>query len=180
MEGDVRPFRADWRTLTLGPEVIAMLTYDVQLVELEPQHAAVVRGHVKVEELPAFLGGAFGEVIAALSAQGLAPAGPPFGRYRPTDHGFDAEVGFPATGPVTPRGRVVDVALPGGTAAQVLHRGDYAAIAPAYGAIEQWLRDHGYVHTDAPWESYLDGPEVAEPRTWVVVPCRARDRRGPG
>jgi hypothetical protein len=24
----------------------------------------------------------------------------------------------------------------------------------------------------APWESYLDGPEVAEPRTEVVVPCR--------
>ena len=24
----------------------------------------------------------------------------------------------------------------------------------------------------APWESYIDGPEVAEPRTLVYLPCK--------
>ena len=149
-----------------------MLTYDVELVELQQQPAAVVRGNVAVGDIPGFLGGAFGEVIQALTGQGLAPAGPPFGCFVPAGDGFDVEAGFPATGAVRPSGRVVASELPGGTAARVLHRGGYAEVASAYDAVKEWVAAHGYVAVAPPWESYLDGPEVAEPRTVVCLPCR--------
>ncbi len=150
-----------------------MLTYHVELVDLEPQSAAVVRAHVGRSELPAFLGSAFGEVLQALSEQHLSPAGPPFGRFTPTGDGFDVEAGFPSTAPVAPAGRVVPGDLPGGPAARVLHRGDYASVAAAYEAAAEWISAHGYATAGQPWESYLDGPEVPEPRTVVHLPCRA-------
>lgn len=149
-----------------------MTTSEVELVQLQPQPVAIVRAHVTVADIPMFIGGAFGEVIQTLSGQGLAPAGPPFGRYVPVGDGFDVEAGFPATGLLTPAGRVVAGELPGGPAARVLHTGDYGGVAAAYDATSEWVAAHGYVATGAPWESYLDGPEVAEPRTVVCLPCR--------
>jgi effector-binding domain-containing protein len=160
------------RRCTLDVEVIHVLTNEIELVELAPQPTAVVRGEVPAAGLPAFLGAAFGEVMQALSAQGLGPVGPPIGRYVPTAQGFIVEAGFPTTAAVTPVGRVVPIELPGGPAARLLHRGDYSTIAPAYDAVRAWLEAEGYVPAGEPWEAYLDGPDVAEPRTFVYQPCR--------
>lgn len=149
-----------------------MVAYEIELVDLAPQHVAIVCGHVTPPELPEFLGAAFDEVRQALGRQGLAPAGPPFGRYRPTRDGFDVEAGFPATGPVKPSGRVTSCTLPGGPAARALHRGAYTSVGAAYAAVADWLGGHGFRPAGEPWESYLDDPEVAEPRTLVHQPCR--------
>ena len=151
------------------------MTYEVELVELQAQPVAVVRGHVLEEDVPAFLGGTFADVLERLADQGLAPVGPPFGRYVPAGDGFDVEAGFPATGAVTPAGRVEAGELSGGPAARVLHRGDYRGVAAAYQAVVGWAAAHGYRATAPPWESYLDGPEVAEPRTVVYLPCVRAD-----
>ncbi|HET7310710.1 MAG TPA: GyrI-like domain-containing protein [Mycobacteriales bacterium] len=148
-----------------------MMTYEVELVELQAQPVAVVRGHVTQGEIPAFLGGTFGEVLEALADQGLAAVGPPFGRYVPAADGFDVEAGFPTNRPVRPFGRVEACELPGGRAARVLHRGDYGGVAAAYNAAVEWVAAHGYVAAEPPWECYLDGPEVPEPRTVVYLPC---------
>ena len=149
-----------------------MLTYEIEAVDLKPQQTAVVCGHVRVEEIPAFLGTAFGEVMQTLSAQGVAVTGPPFSRYIPKGDGFDVEAGFPTMGKVRARGRVAAGELPGGPATRVLHKGDYGAVAAAYDAAHEWASAHGLVATGPPWESYLDGPEVPEPRTVVCLPCR--------
>lgn len=155
------------------------MAYEVEAAELQPQQTAVVRGHVEVDEIPGFLAGVFGEVIQTLSAQGLAASGPPFSRYGPTGDGFDVEAGFPSSGPVRPQGRVVAGELPGGSVARVQHTGDYAGVALAYDAAMQWVAAQGLTPAGPPWESYLDGPEVAQPRTVVCVPCHAaRARQG--
>ena len=150
------------------------MEYQIEHVELSEQAAAVVRGHVAHDQIGDFLGGVFGEVMGVISTQGLAPAGPPFGRYMPTADGFDIEAGFPTTGPVTPTGRVEASALPGGHTLQILHQGPYDAVAAAYQAAESWLGENGWKSTSAPWEAYLDGPEVAQPRTLVSFPCEPR------
>lgn len=151
-----------------------MLAYGVEIIELEAQPAAVVCAHVDVSELPAFLGSAFGDVLRVLSEQTRHPAGPPFARFRPASDGFDVEAGFPTDQPAHPAGRVAADELPGGPVARVLHTGDYQAVGAAYDAAYAWLTAHGYAPTGQPWESYLDGPEVPEPRTIVNVPCRER------
>ena len=148
------------------------MEYHVDRIESEAQPTAVVRGTVAEDAIAEFFGGVFGEVIGVISAQGLVPAGPPFGCYVPTPNGFEIEAGFPASAPVDPAGRVAASELPGGPALLVLHRGPYAAVVGAYAAAEDWLADNDWESTGPPWEVYLDGPEVTEPRTLVHVPVR--------
>lgn len=148
------------------------MRYETQFVDLQAQHVAVVRGRVGPDEMPDFLGGAFEEIIRVLDEQGLHPTGAPFGRYRMTEEGgFDAEAGFPCSDVVKPQGRVEASELPGGRVARTMHVGPYGDVGAAYEAAVEWLTEEGYVTVGPPWESYLDGPEVADPRTEVFVPC---------
>jgi effector-binding domain-containing protein len=147
--------------------------YQIELVNLSDQPAAVIRDHVALDGIGEFLGAAFGDVMGLVSRQGLQVAGAPFGRYRPAaDGGFDVEAGFPVTGAVTAEGRVESASLPGGRAARTVHVGDYGGVGAAYEAVTAWLAGSGLVPAGDPWECYLDGPEVANPRTEVFFPCR--------
>jgi effector-binding domain-containing protein len=134
----------------------------------------VVRAHVGTEEIQPFLAGAFEEVATTTGTQGVRVVGPPFGRWTPRDGGFDVAAGFPVDRPVEARGRVVPEELPGGTVARTLHTGPYDGVGAAYAAVFEWLAGHALEVAGEPWESYLDGPEVARPRTQVCVPCSPR------
>ena len=148
------------------------MAYDVALVELAETPTAVVRGHVAHDGIADLLGLAFGSVAQALAEAGAHPAGPPFATYRMADDGgWDIEAGFPVAAALAPHGSVQPGTLPGGPAAQTVHRGPYEQLAGAYEAVQSWVRDEGRTPDGTPWESYLDGPEVAEPRTVVTQPC---------
>lgn len=149
-----------------------MTDYRVDLEERTPQPTAVIRATVPVTGIPDFLGGAFEETIRVITGQGLMPAGPPFACYRRTEDGFEVEAGFPASGEVRAEGRVLAGTLPGGPTATTEHRGAYDAVGAAYDALGEWVAAHGWTPAGLPWESYLDGPEVPEPRTVVSFPCR--------
>jgi effector-binding domain-containing protein len=150
------------------------MDYHVERMELEPQQVAVVRGEVPHDGVAGFLGGAFGEVMGTIGAQGVSPAGPPLARYELHEAGFRIEAGFPVDAEVRPMGRVELDQLPGGTTLTVLHKGAYDQVAAAYQAIEAWLGEHGWEASAPAWEAYLDGPEVADPRTVVHVPARPK------
>jgi effector-binding domain-containing protein len=145
------------------------MNYEIHVVDMVGQHAAVVRGTVPHDGIPDFLGGAFGAVLAAAGGQ---VTGPPFARYDLVDGDFAIEAGFPVAEPLPPQGSVEEITLPGGTVAQTMHTGSYQGLGAAYAAVEAWLAEHGYEPTGAPWETYLDDPEVPEPRTVVSWPCR--------
>ena len=147
--------------------------YDMELVDLQEQRTAVVRGHVPYAGIAEFLGAAFGEVAEALESQAVGTAGPPFAQYAVRSDGFEIEAGFPTSAPIEPTGRVRAGVLPGGRVARTLHQGPYSEVAAAYDALGAWLADDGYRPAGAPWESYLDGPDVAQPRTMVYFPCVA-------
>ena len=150
------------------------MRYAVELVDLQQQPAAVIRGHVDSEDgIGTFLGSAYGEIMGVIEHEGLASGGAPFGRYRPTEGGgFDIEAGFPVRGDLVPDGRVEAGGLPGGQVARSLYRGDYSGVAEAYEATTDWITDNGLVPTGAPWECYLDDPSVPTPRTEVFIPCQ--------
>ena len=149
------------------------MTYHVEQVDLEEQPTAVVHGLVPKDGIAEFLGGAFGEVMQVLVAQGLHPAGMPFGVYVPTEDGMDIEAGFPSSAPVTRSGRVMCSTIPAGPAIEVMHQGSYSDVPIAYEAAEKWLAENHLEAAGPPLEAYLDGPEVAEPRTLVRVRYRA-------
>jgi len=148
------------------------MSYEVHSATLQRQPAAVVRGHVKLGDIAEFLGAAFQEVAKVLGQQGLSPAGPPFGRYTPSDGGFEVETGFPVGERVMATGRVTPDELPGGLVAFTVHTGAYDGVGAAHAAATDWIADNGYVVSGQAWERYLDDPEVPLPRTEVFVPCK--------
>jgi len=150
------------------------MEYHVDRIQLDRQDCAVVRGTVAPDQIASFLGGAFGEVMGVLTAQGVHPDGPPFACYVAVEGGFEIEAGFPVSEPVQPAGRVLAGELPSGWVLLVMHRGPYDQVAAAYAAAEQWLVDNDWEAAGPGWEAYLDGPEVPEPRTIVHLPVRAR------
>ncbi len=151
-----------------GPTV-----YSMQTADLETQVTAVVRGHIADEEIRDFLSTAFTEVARAVQEADVAPTGPPFARFHNAHRGFDIEAGFPVTEPTQPptySRHVARSALPEGRVVRTMHVGEYGAVGMAHEALAEWVLDNGYVATGAPWECYLDGPNVGKARTVVYQP----------
>jgi effector-binding domain-containing protein len=153
-----------------------MMTYEITVEHRDAQHAAVVRGTMTAEELPAFFDKTLSEVLSVLGEQGLSVTGPPFGLYHLAEDGFDVSAGFPVSDAVRPQGSVEPTILPGGSVATTIHVGSYDDVADAYTALTEWFAVSDYVPTGAPWESYLDDPlDEPAPRTMVCFPCQAMD-----
>lgn len=145
---------------------------EISLQELEIQHTAVVRRRVSHEGLGAFFATAFDEVMQALVTQEAVPSGPPFARYHPLEGGdWDVEAGVPVPAPIRADGEVHSSSLPAGTAAHVMHTGAFDRLGGAHEALAAWVRANGLYPYGEAWETYLDGPEVPEPRTEVYQPC---------
>ncbi|MGN6605527.1 MAG: GyrI-like domain-containing protein [Jatrophihabitans sp.] len=148
------------------------MDYTIDIVERPQQTAAVVHGHAGPEHIAEFVGRAFGAVARLVEHEGLTYAGAPFGRYVPTSDGFDIDAGFPVTGDAVAEGEVELITLPAGPAAHTVHTGPYAEVGAAYEATGAWLHEHGYRRAGAPWEVYLDGPDIPLPRTELFWPVR--------
>jgi effector-binding domain-containing protein len=148
------------------------MTYTVSFADLQPQPVAVVRGRVDLAGLPGFLEAAFSEVAAAAAAQGVRLDGAPFGKYVPADGDWEVTAGFPVSETLRDSGRVVSDVLPAGRVAHTMHVGAYDRVGAAYDAAREYVVDNGHEPSDPPWECYLDGPDVPEPRTEVFMPCR--------
>ena len=153
-----------------------MTTGLIELFEREPQRVAVVHGHVENSEYDGFLSSAFDEVRALLADQHVAPAGPPFARYRPTGVGLEVDAGFPVDGQVRPSGRVITTTLPGGPMVTAPHVGDHDTVGFTYETLREWAAGNDYLPADDPWETYPNGgPE----ETLVTLPCLPRPTTPP-
>lgn len=139
-----------------------------QIVQTNEQLTAVVHLTVPRAEISQVMGPAIAEIIAALAAQGIAPAGPCFSLHgkRPTDT-FDFEVGFPVSRPIAPAGRVRMSKLPAARVARTTYSGGYDGLGAAWGEFCAWIESDGLAAQDSLWESYLSGPESSpDPDQW--------------
>lgn len=148
---------------------------------LQAQSIAVVRGTARPEEIGAFVGAAYGEVVTALGAAQAGPTGPPLIVYALGADGMDdsgaAEVftlaaGFPCAASFAGSGTVEAATLPEGDAVVAVHVGAWQELGEAYAAVEAFFAEHGLTRAGDPWESYLDGPEADPHRTILTAPCR--------
>jgi effector-binding domain-containing protein len=148
---------------------------DVKIVELQEQPTAVVCEQVAMSALPDFFGRAFAAVSAAMKAQGIQPAGPPFARYRgmPTEV-VDVEAGFPVSTTVAGVNGVQAGILPACRAVQAMHIGSYDTLGTTYEAVKQRMQEESLNASDDMWEYYLSD-QSTDPATWrtlVVWPVR--------
>jgi effector-binding domain-containing protein len=114
------------------------------------------------------MGPAIGEVMGAIAAQGVAPAGPVFSHhFRMDPDVFDFEVGVPVTRPVADTGRVRVSELPAATVARTVYQGPYEGLGAAWGEFGTWIASEGHEPAADLWECYVAGPESSpDPATW--------------
>jgi len=145
----------------------------IRITEHSEQATAAVRERVPMAELTEFFTRAFRDTMTAMQAQGVHPAGPPFGKYygRPNTM-VDVEAGFPVSSTITPADNVLPGILPGGRVLEAVHIGPYDTMEMTYSAMERYVADAKLTPGDVMWESYLTDPEtVPDPAKWETLIC---------
>lgn len=116
-----------------------------QIVQTEAQPTAVIRLTIPRAEIQNVMGPAIAEVLAAVAAQGIAPAGPVFSHHLKMDPDiFDFEVGVLVMVPVSAMGRVIASQLPAATVARTVYHGAYEGLGPAWGEFIAWIAAEGH------------------------------------
>jgi effector-binding domain-containing protein len=149
-----------------------------EVVDMPAQVTAVVRGRVRMEELPAFFDRSFGRLGQVLAAQGVAPTGAAFARYHgPPGADADLEVGFPTSAEVRPDGDVGPGSLPGGRVARATHLGSFDGLGQAWGELFAWVGAQGFDADNTMWEVYVTEPspemDPADLRTDLFLALRS-------
>ncbi|NNL96641.1 MAG: AraC family transcriptional regulator [Acidimicrobiia bacterium] len=153
--------------------------YEIQERMLVEQPTMVVRGTIKLEDIPTFLGRAYHMVDSQIRDSGAHVVGEPFARYRCLDgeyREFEVEAGVPVVLAVSGHGGVEASVLPAGPAAVTVHTGPYERMEPAYDALNAWLDEHGGNADGPAWEVYHTDPNAQpDPATWrteIVQPYK--------
>jgi effector-binding domain-containing protein len=139
-----------------------------RIVQTTTQATAVIHLTVPREEIRNVMGPGYRELMAAVAAQGIVPAGPWFTRhFKVPDETFDFEIGVPVRTPIAAAGRVRPGLLPAARVARTVYHGPYDGLPAAWAELIDWVGVEG--HTPAPdlWEVYVAGPESgSDPATW--------------
>ena len=139
-----------------------------QIAETAARPTAIIHLTVPRDEIQTVMGPGLGELMAAIAAQGIAPAGPWFTHHlRMHPDVFDFEIGVPVTGPVAASGRMKPSEWPAMKVARTVYHGPYEGLGAAWGEFVAWIVAQGRSPAADLWECYVAGPESSpDPATW--------------
>lgn len=132
------------------------------------QATAFIRLTVPRADIQKVMGPGLAELMSAIAAQGIAPAGPWFTHHlKMAPNIFDFEISVPVIAPVTPTGRVQAGVLPAAKVARTIYRGSYEELGNAWGKFMAWIAGNGHTPADNLWECYVTGPaDDPDPNSW--------------
>jgi AraC family transcriptional regulator len=146
------------------------MPYTIDLKTLSAQPIVAIRQRVKRSEIPATIGQSLGVIVTHAMQHGAALLGHPITRYHEMSAGMvtmEPAMRVSAHPPPDPTGAILNETLPAGPAACTTHMGPYDGLSSAYGALEEWMHDHGYATAGPPWEDYVTDPaEHPDTATW--------------
>lgn len=146
-----------------------------QLTEVVAVQTATIHLTVPRDQIQSVMGPAIHEVMNAVIAQGIGPAGPVFSHhFQMNPETFDFEVGVPVSNPATSSGRVQPSMLRSSKVAKAIYCGPYEGLGTAWGEFCEWIASQGLKPAGDLWEHYVTGPE-SEPdstqwRTELIQP----------
>lgn len=139
-----------------------------RITQTDAQLTAVIHLTVPREEIQRVMGPGISELMAAITAQGIAPAGPWFTHHLRMDPDiFDFEISVPVAAPVAAVGRVKPGRLPASRVARTVYHGPYEGLGDAWGEFVDWIEANGHAPAADLWECYIAGPESnPDPAAW--------------
>jgi len=138
------------------------------LVDAPTQLVAMVHIETLRSKMQQVMGPSFGEVMAAVKAQGIGPSGPWFTHHlKITPAGFDFDICVPVSSPVSPVGRVTSWQRPALKLVRTFFHGPYEGLGAAWNEFGKWAQAKRYKTADDLYECYVVGPETSsDPATW--------------
>lgn len=139
-----------------------------QLIETTAQFVAKIHLTVPRNEIRSAMGTGVSELMAAVKAQGIGPAGPLFEHHLKTDPlTFDFELCVPVTSPVVATGRVEGGRTSSVKVVGTIYHGGYEGLGAAWQAFNTWLAANGFQYAPDFYQRYLAGPESSpDPANW--------------
>lgn len=149
----------------------------VEIRDLPPQPAVIIRFTCTRESIQEKLGDAFGSTFGYVMSHGGQPAGPPFVRWTTlTEDSMSGEGGVTLAAPLPGEGRIEAITLPGGPAAVADFYGPYDQLPGAMAEIGAWLAAHGRTpaagHREVYWTDPVEEPDPARWRTEIIWPVQ--------
>lgn len=150
------------------------MTHEVEIVTVPANTAAVVRFHVRHDELPTIgerMEDAFAAVMTELGKAHVIPNGPAIAVYEPVTDGLDVATGFHVTGSFVPPATLERLDLDAGEVAHTTHQGSYARLSEAYADLEEQAEQLGrpVILDGAMWEEYWSEPGTPEDQTRTEI-----------
>jgi effector-binding domain-containing protein len=146
-------------------------TADTRVVTVEAIHAVVLPMKGSYAQHPE----AMGRLGGFLSGRGIAPSGPPFGRYFSDPSVGDAnlvwEVGFPVPAGATVEAPFEIRDIPATLAAVHVHRGPMEELGAAWGNLVQWVMANGY-QPAGPAMQVFKGDLMTSPEVELRLPVQ--------
>ncbi len=139
-----------------------------QIIQTTTQPTAIIHLTIPREEMQKVFGPGIGELMAAITAQGAAPAGAVFTHHLKMSPGiFDFELSVPVTAPIAAAGRVKPGEWPAMKVARTVYHGPYEGLPAAWGEFEDWIAANGHTSAEDLWECYVTNPDSnPDPATW--------------
>ncbi len=139
-----------------------------QITETTAQLAAVIHLSISRSEIRSAIGSGLSELMAAVKAQGIGPAGSWFTHHLSMDPAtFDFEICVPVTAPVAPVGRLKSKTFEAVPVARATYCGDYVRLGEAWREFKAWIAANGYAAGPDLYECYRVGPESSpNPADW--------------
>ena len=139
-------------------------TTPVEIVDVQPRLAAVVRKRVAMTDIPESQRRARRALAAALEAAGVTPIGPNLTVWRiPDGDSIDYAPGVFVAKPLEATGEVSSMTLPEGRAAHLRLSGSYAGLPEAWTRLFKGCEGHALSGVN--WEIYTASDSSAETHT---------------
>ncbi len=141
----------------------------MKIIQKEEQPTMAVKGITTMQEIPAFLAKAYGEIAEYAENQNIQFTGAPYAMYFNMDmDNLEIEAGFPVSGSFKNGGNVNSGYLPGGKMLIETHKGTYANLSETYDKISEYAKTKGIVFETAMYEQYMNSPEDTKPEDLIT------------
>ena len=139
-----------------------------RIIQTTTRQTALIHLTVSLAEMQEVFGPAIGELIAGITAQGIAPVGPVFTHHlRSPGDTFDFELSIEVSAPVKAAGRMQPGEWPAMKVAQTVYHGPYEGLPGAWGEFVEWMEGEKLRQADDLWEVYATGPQSSpDPADW--------------
>jgi effector-binding domain-containing protein len=154
-----------------APQPPAKPAFEARAIVLDPVHALVLPMKGSYAQHPE----AFGKLGAFFARKGIAPLGPPFGRYFSDPSVAEAdrvwEVGFPVAAGVTADAPFEIKDVPGALTAVHVHRGPMEDLGTAWPQMIEWIVANGY-QPAGPAAQVFKGDLASAPEVEMQLPVK--------